>query len=48
MSQMAPAWEFIVGAIGLIVVTAAVVAPLAVFFTKRKQRHDSDAYFLGD
>lgn len=48
MSQMAPAWEFIVGAIGLIVVTAAVVAPLTVFFTKRKQRHDSDAYFLGD
>jgi 4-phytase / acid phosphatase len=47
-SQVAPAWEFIVGAVGLVIVTTAVVAPLTIFFTKRKQRRNSGSYLLAE
>ena len=43
----APAWEFIVAAVGLVCITAAIVVPLTLFFTRRKQRLSSESYLLG-
>jgi 4-phytase / acid phosphatase len=48
-AEMAPGWAFIVGAVGLVLLTAAIVAPLTLFFVKRSdRRRDSGSYLLGD
>tara|TARA_B100000780_G_scaffold273688_2_gene237601 strand:- start:253 stop:1746 length:1494 start_codon:yes stop_codon:yes gene_type:complete len=47
--KQAPAWAFIIGAVGLVVVSVAIVVPLTLFFERsRIRRRNDDSYLLGE